>query len=120
MHRRIKYKQAVAKVGQVYNIAVSEDAECDMKFESPVKLRGGKVMFPNNHAARRRLASQLEQCRNMSKSPVKLPGVKVLLPRKHYWIDPSQFSHSKNNLVKEKGRKNICNNSFCNVQISQI
>ena len=84
MHRGIKYKQAVANDGQVYNIAVSEDAECDMKFESPVKLRGVKVMFPNNHAARRRLASQLEQCRNMSKSPVKLPGVKVLLPRKHY------------------------------------
>ena len=84
MPRRIKHKQAVTNDGQVFNIAVSEDAECDME-ESPVRLRGVKVMFPdNNHAARRRLASQLEQCRSINKSPVKLPGVKVLLPRKHY------------------------------------
>ena len=81
---RIKYKQAVTNDGQVFNIPVTTDSESEME-ESPVKLRGVRVMFPDNHAARRRLASQyteLERCRSMKKSPVKLPGVKVFLPRK--------------------------------------
>ena len=81
---RIRYKQAVTNDGQVFNIPVTTDSESEME-ESPVKLRGVRVMFPDNHAARRRLASQyteLERCRSMKKSPVKLPGVKVFLPRK--------------------------------------
>ena len=42
---RRKYKQAVTSSGQVYSIEVSEDSESEIE-ESPVKLRGVKVMFP--------------------------------------------------------------------------